>query len=524
MGSSFTEVTAMFGKENGRLLLGGKWGIEREAQRVTPAGDLALTPHPAAFGNKLENPHVTTDFSESQIELVTPPFESVESAVDYLKNLQVTVESELENEMLWPLSMPPKLPGEDEIPVSRFDDTGDGREKGIYREGLALRYGKKMQMISGIHYNFSFGKEMLDHLYGQMGNGQDKRSFTDNLYFSMARNFLRNRWLLIYLFGASPNIDPTYYSVIEKELRIIFQCCPECCNPTVGIEKYATSLRVSRFGYSDSVQGKSSVSYDSLQQYINGIRRLMSIKSGKFSKLGLHKDGKQIQLNTNILQKESEFYSAIRLKQIAQKGETQLDALEKRGVGYAEVRIIDLDPFEKTGISLQQMRFLQLFMLYCLFEKSDPIRADELDRINRNHHLSAISGRRSNLQLYRYSKGTAAMKDWSKEVFEKIRIIASVMDGAGGDGRYLDCVGKEYAKILDRSLVPSALIQKEMKERSETFLDYGVRKAAEHRGLTGLKTNAGHEISGSNRVNGMSGSVLRPADETRYGDYIYMEG
>jgi glutamate--cysteine ligase len=390
MNKDFGEFIKHFSEGRGELLLDGKWGLEREAQRITPEGDLALTPHPAEFGNKLENPFITTDFSESQVELITPPFGKIEQVHGYLQWLQQYTEKALLNELLWPLSMPPLLPEEKDIPISVFDGSAEGREKEIYRKGLALRYGKKMQMISGIHFNFSFGERLLEHLYRLYGGGEDRRSFTDSLYFSAARNFLRYRWLLIYLFGASPGMDPTFYSVIDDELEIVSRCCPECCNPIGDIEEYATSLRVSRFGYSDSVRGRNSVSYNGLKDYIAGIRRLMAAKSRAFTRLGLFRDGEQVQLNGNVLQKESEFYSPIRLKQRAGKGQSQLDALELNGVGYGEVRIVDLDPFEKTGISLQQMRFLQLFMLFCLLEKSDPISASGLDRINANHHLAAL--------------------------------------------------------------------------------------------------------------------------------------
>lgn len=491
MNESFSRVAGLFTKDKGRLLLEGQWGLERESQRVTPAGDLALTPHPSAFGSKLENTAVTTDFSESQIELVTPPFDTVEEAFEFLNKLQVYVESQLDDEMLWPLSMPPKLPEEKDIPIARFDGTREGREKEAYRNGLAHRYGKKMQMMSGIHYNFSFSKALIDYLYEQLGGQVEKRSFTDELYFSLARNFLRYRWLFIYLFGASPNIDPTYYSVLEGELKIVSRCCPECCNAACSIEQNAISLRVSRFGYSDSVRGKNSVSYNSLNDYTSGIRRLLSKKSRRFARMGLFKDGRQIQLNSNILQKESEFYSSIRLKRRTDKGETQLEALERRGVQYAEIRIIDLDPFQKEGISLQQLHFLQIFMLFCLFEKSEPIDEAELNRINQNHHLVAIAGRRQNLKLYHSRKGPVLLKVWSSEILMKLGLIASLMDHTDGSGKYRNCVEMEYKKVSDSSLLPSALILKEMEEKKEDFLEFGIRKAVEHRNAAELVQNNG---------------------------------
>jgi glutamate--cysteine ligase len=474
---NFSQISGLFSNDKSSLLLDGKWGIEKESQRVRASGELALTRHPSAFGDKLENPHVTTDFSESQIELATSPFGSVEEAYEHLIKLQLQVEKELGEELLWPLSMPPRLPAEEDILIARFGDSPEGKEREIYRSGLALRYGKKMQMICGIHYNFSFGTEMLDYLYSLFGNGKEKRTFTDELYFALTRNFLRYRWLLIYLFGASPTIDSTYYSVICRELKLIENCYPEFCIPNFNYEQYATSLRVSRFGYSSSVQGKNGLYFNSLEEYIKEIRKLLSTKSRKFMKLGTYKNGKQIQLNDNMLQKENEFYSSIRLKQNTEIGETQLDALEKRGVQYTEIRILDLNPFEKAAISLNQLYFLQVFMLFCLFEKSEYIRERELREMNRNHHLVSLLGRKQKLVLYKYDKGPEALKDWAEEIFKKLKSIAFIMDMADQDNKYQDCVDQEYKKVLDPSLLPSALIRKEMEERRESYMDFGIRRA-----------------------------------------------
>jgi len=481
MNWSFAELAELFSKEKGELLVQGRWGIEREAQRVTMSGDLALTPHPSAFGNKLANPTVTTDFSESQIELITPPFDSPSEAHAYLGKLQEYVEGYLGGELLWPLSMPPRLPEEERIPIARFDSSTEGIEKRIYRNGLAQRYGKKMQMISGIHYNFSFGDGLMDFLYGQVGKGREKQDFINDMYFSMARNFLRYRWLLIYLFGASPDIDHTYESVMKTEIEIISRCCPECCNPAGIYCQAATSLRVSRFGYSESVRGKYRVSYNSLGEYISGIRRLLSMKSRRFSKLGVQRSGIRIQLNDHVLQKESEFYSPIRLKRGAAAGESQLDALERRGVEYAEIRIIDLNPFERTGISLQQMVFLQIFLLYCLLEDSDPVLTDELKRINKNHHLVALLGRKQGLKLFSYLRGKVLLKEWGTRIFDRLRLLAEIMDGASGGDMYRTALKAEHMKLDNPALLPSTRIQKERMDREEDFLAFGIRKALEHR-------------------------------------------
>ena len=477
MFSSFDEKLNLFSKAGkGKLLTEGNFGLEKESQRITPTGDLALTPHPAVFGDKLENPYVTTDFSESQMEFITPPLKSVEETYDNLKKLQTEVERNIGGELLWPLSMPPRLPDEDKIPIARFRETPEGREKEIYRSGLALRYGKKMQMISGIHYNFSFNHEMLDFLYKKFGEGGDRNSFNNGLYFSIIRNYLRYRWLLIYLFGASPSFDDTYQSVIDKELGKVKKCCPECCTIVGQNGQFFTSLRVSRFGYSNTVQCRKNVSFNSVEEYVRDLRELLRMKSKKYMKLGVLKEGNIIQLNENILQKESEFYSSIRPKQVVKNGESQLEALSRRGIEYLEVRVLDLNPFEKTGISLAGLYFLQVFMLLCLFEESKNMTKTELDIINTNHHLAALNGRKPVLVLYKSEKELTTLKDWGFELFGKLRQIAVLMDG-GTQGKYFKAVEGEYRKLINPALLPSSLIQKEMKGRDESFIDFGVRRA-----------------------------------------------
>ena len=221
MNWEMSDVLLLFkSKEKSGLLTKGLFGIEREAQRILASGDLALTPHPAVLGNKATHPRITTDFSESQIEMITSPRKSAEEAFAELYDTHREVEDGIGQELLWPISMPPRLPDEEQIPIAYFCEDESGKRANIYRNGLALRYGKKMQMISGIHYNYSFEPELIDVLYEAFGEGRSRRDFTDDLYFSVARNFLRYRWLLIYLFGASPFCDPTYYSVVKSEIKM----------------------------------------------------------------------------------------------------------------------------------------------------------------------------------------------------------------------------------------------------------------------------------------------------------------
>jgi glutamate--cysteine ligase len=505
MGWDFVSLTKVFiNPQQSRLLLDGKWGLEKESQRITSSGHLALTDHPAVFGNKQTHPYITTDFAESQLELITPPHRTMEATFESLQTIHTEVIHGLGNELLWPLSMPPRLPRDEaDIPIARFDDSPEGREKELYRQGLALRYGKKMQMISGLHYNFSFGDKLLDLLYRKFGQkSQSKRQFTDDLYFALARNFLRYRWLLIYLFGASPIADDTYESVIREQLEIIAGCCPDYAALIEKEQHYATSLRVSRFGYSERVSrfGYSnpvSASYhayfNDLETYIRNLRKLLSTKSREYEDLGVFQDGIQVQLNDNILQKESEFYAAIRFKQIAKPHKTQLDLLDENGIQYLEVRILDLNPFEKTEISLQQLYFLQVFILLCLFESKEPFTEKEFIQSNQNHHLVALFGRKPDLTIDHYQHGQISLGNWSREIFKKLTIIARLIDMGTGGQKYQNSIIREYQKIIDPSLLPSARIIHEMADHHETFLQFGTRRA-----LINKKSNRKSQMPGIN--------------------------
>ncbi|AAK79506.1 glutamate--cysteine ligase [Clostridium acetobutylicum] len=476
---SFPEMIRLFSDEyRSSMLSEGNFGVERESQRVNYSGDLALTPHPSVFGDKFENPRITTDFSESQIEMITPPLKSAEEVYKALNDINNEVKNALKGELLWPLSMPPRLPKEEDIPVAQFPDTEDGRQKQIYRNGLALRYGKKMQMISGIHYNFSFSDKMIDFIYRQLRIEKTKRQFIDEMYFSLTRNFLRYHWILIYLFGASPICDSTYNSVIFKELEKIEKCCPHCAGKIKNFNRYATSLRVSRFGYSDTDEKKYTVYFNSLREYETKIKKMMETESNKYSKLGIYKDGVQIQLNGNLLQSESEFYAPIRFKRNIKKGETQLTALVNRGVEYIEIRILDVNPFDKVGISVEQMNFLQVFNVFCLFEESKSIDEEQMERINTNHQLAALLGRNEDLMLYKYNDDSRIpLKNFGDEIFEKLRIVAKLMDKDNVEKKYSESVESEYKKLHNIELLPSERICREMDNDNRSYIQFGMEYA-----------------------------------------------
>ncbi len=475
---NFSRMIDLFSADNtAKFLLDGKWGLEKEAVRVTSKGDLALTPHPEAFGNKDTNPHVTTDFSESQMELITPAYGSIEKTFGFLNSLQEKADKVIDSELLWPLSMPGPLPVEKKIPIARYKDNKDGKLKEIYRSGLALRYGKKMQMISGIHYNFSFQQRFWENLLKKLDIRSEKQSFTNEAHVALVRNILRYRWLLIYLFGSSPAADKSYQMDIFQKKGLHNH------NVSDFLRENATSLRMSRLGYDNASQNSFPVSYNSLNEYIRDIRKILFTKNDTYSKLGVFKDGIQLQLNDHQLQLENEYYAPVRFKQTPNPGESQLDALEKRGVDYLEIRTFDLNPFEKNGISMEQLYFMQVFMLFCLFEQSRYFKKNELELSNTNAHKTALMGRKDGLKLTNLNGRPITIKQWGTKIIGKLRIVAHMLDKIVGDDIYGNSIEVQNKKIMDNTLLASSKMIDEMKTNNESYLAFNLRKANENRAM-----------------------------------------
>lgn len=445
-------------KQASRLLRQAKWGVEKESQRITPDGELALTDHPAAFGDKLEHPTITTDFAESQLELITPPLDSIQVVIEALDRIHDEAEAGLGEELLWPLSMPPKLPPEPHIRIASFNDTPEGREKEAYRRDLAARYGTTMQMISGLHVNFSLADPLFTYLTEQ-GYGSDRNGLKDELYFALTRNFLRYRWLLIYLYGASPNIHRSFESTVCDELAVIESCCPACCRMIGRYEQYASSLRVSRYGYSNTKQKTQMVSFNSKAEYVSSFRSLIG----------------------TVLKKESELYSSIRVKARQPLKEGQLASIERNGVDYIEVRILDLNPYERTGVGSKQLHLLHLFLLYCFMEESPPITKEENERINENHHMVSLFGRKPDLKLRQGRHRKVLLTEWAQNIFDKMEQIAAILDQGSDEPAYMKAWQEEKQKLSDPGRILSARMLSEMKQQGETFVAFGLRRAKANR-------------------------------------------
>lgn len=385
------QLKQLFNREE---LLAASIGIEREGLRVTPEGKLAMSKHPAVFGDKLKNPYITTDFSESQVEIITPNLDSSQKAYDYLNILYDIVALNIEDEYIWPGSMPCDIPADEHIPIAEYRDCKTCQEARLYREELLKKYGGKKQLISGIHYNFSFEENFIQRLYEAEDTHLSYQLFKDSIYLKMARNYLRYRWLLIYLLGATPVFHKTYATECTRYLNKVDE--ESFTNPG------AVSYRNGECGYKNHTDLYPD--YSSVEAYAKSIERFVA-------------DG--------MIQSHKELYSQIRPK--AKDNTRLLESLKQEGILYIEVRSIDNNPFEKGGISLEDLEFLHLFMLYLLIkEESKEELSNWQEEATNNQRLIAKGGR---LEVWLSKEGKEITKtEWALEILDEMKVMEGTLD------------------------------------------------------------------------------------------------
>ncbi|WP_322006827.1 glutamate--cysteine ligase [Paraburkholderia tropica] len=453
----------------------GLRGIEKESLRVTRDGHLATTPHAAALGSALTHPSLTTDYSEALIEIITPAEHDASITLDKLDELHRFVYAVLarDGEMLWNESMPGLLPASDEgIPIARYGNSNIGRLKYVYRMGLALRYGRTMQCIAGIHYNYSLSEDVWHALHAHDQSTASQTDYQSERYLALIRNFRRTSWLLMYLFGASPALDARFLRGRAHTL--------DSFDADTLYLPYATSLRMSDLGYSNTTgQSALHADYDTLPGYLEALAQAVSQPYPPYEAIGTHRDGEWVQINTNVLQIENEFYSTIRPKRVTYPGERPLHALAARGVQYVEVRCMDIDPFEPTGISLEAARFLDAYLLACALDESAKLPEADYAEANENFGIVTKEGRKPGLELTRDGQ-RVAMQDWAAELFAKIEQAAALLDAAKGGDEHGRSLAAQRAKFADASLTPSARVLQTMREQQQSFLQFALAQSERH--------------------------------------------
>jgi glutamate--cysteine ligase len=456
------------------LLCGGLKGIEKESLRISKDGFIAHTPHPTALGSALTHPTITTDYSESLIELITPPFSDIKDSLAYLRNIHQFVYDHLDNEILLGASMPCGINGDESIPIAEYGSSNIGRMKHIYRHGLWHRYGRTMQAIAGIHFNYSVPDKLWPVLHQQENRQLTLEQFKDQAYFGLIRNFQRLGWLILYLFGASPAICKNFFKS-RPELMAQFE---EFDNGTL-YHPYATSLRMSDIGYKSKNQATLKIDYNSLSGYVSSLSQAIETPYPDYEDIGVCVNGEYRQLNSNILQIENEFYSTIRPKQIIKSGEKPTLALKKRGVRYIEMRSLDLDLFDPIGINESKARFIEALLLTCLLNDSPNISDTDLQINNTNQLAVANFGRKSGLELMKGNK-KILLQDWASEILESMRPVCRVLDMEDTDKPYISALDEQLLLIKDPGLTASARILKCMKETKQPFSRFALNKSTEH--------------------------------------------
>ena len=442
---AFFEVIAELGHR--KIAFDSKLGFERESLRVKNSR-ISPNSHPKALGSSNCNRYITIDFSEAQLELITPPNTGAFESLEMLDNIHHFVINNIGDETLWPLSMPPSFKSEDEIPVGIFGPSNQGRFKHIYRLGLANRYGKSMQTISGFHFNFSLPEEIWNPSI--IGSDINPKEFRSLIYFNILRNIYQMNWFLVYLFGSSPIID-------KKMIKNKNDDFIELSNDS-ALLPYSTSLRMSEYGYCNSDRKNIYVSVNSLEEYAADLRSATESIEPRYLK---YQKQANSQLNSNILQIEAEYYAVARAKSNLRKFERPSTVLMNEGVSFIEVRSIDINPFERSGISHDDILFLEMFMIFCSAEQCEMFDQKTIEIINKNDETIAKYGRKPKISLVRNRKNIL-MTDWANEILDRMTPIAEKLDS--DESEYLRVIDSMRLKINDTAMTQSERLIEKVKE------------------------------------------------------------
>ena len=477
-------IEALSRPEFSTALQGIRRGIEKESLRVTYDSHLAATVHPVSLGAPLTHSLITTDYAETMMEFITPVRTDAEEIIGIMADIHRHVYRHLGDELLWPISMPCTIETEDDIKIARYGTSNAGKMKTIYRQGLQNRYGSLMQTIAGVHYNFS----LPDHfwpVWQQIKNDQQPlQDFISESYLDLTRNFLRLGWLIPFLFGASPVVDSTFLKNTCKTLPL----------KTMGHSSHylpnATSLRMSQMGYKNKEQDNLPISYNNLSDFVSGLRLATRQSNPVFEKIGVKLDGRYRQLNTNTLQEEGELYAPIRPKRVTKSGEKLSNALEARGIEYIEIRSLDVNPYTETGIDLDQIYFLDVFLTYCLLKKSPSLSLEQKQTTQQNIHKVTTCGRNLTLELLD-GNIPKSLGDWGEEIFSDLIEVARLLDKNVKTDRFETALTRQHNLLRDPSQTPSARMLQDMTGQGLEVNELAMKLAKKYRQNL-LKTDYTH--------------------------------
>ena len=472
LSTDFKTRFALIESADRHALAGGRKGIEKESLRVTDDGQLALSPHPSALGSALTNRYITTDFSEALLEFVTPAYASTWEAQQAICDIHQFTYAHLGDELLWPASMPCSVSGDEGVPLAQYGTSNVGRMKTIYRRGLGHRYGRPMQTIAGVHFNYSLPAPFWAMYKELLGDKRGDDAFRSDHYLGLVRNFRRFGWLVLYLFGASPALCRSFTAHGDLDMPSL--------NDGTLYEPHGTSLRMSDLGYSNKTQASIHISLNGLEEYTEGLNAAIRTPEPDYERIGVKVDGEYRQLNANKLQIENEYYSAVRPKRVARSGERPTAALKRGGIEYVEIRSIDLNVFDPAGVNQTTMRFMEAFLIYCLLADSPPLDDADLKRAAHNQLTTAKAGRKPGLILRR-SGGEVTLRDWAQEILDDVDQVAGTIDAAESSTDYAVAVEEMRRRVDEPERTPSARLLEGLTKERQAYSHWVLDVARRHR-------------------------------------------
>lgn len=449
-------------------------GLEKESLRTTLDGSLAQTPHPTAWGAPLTHPQITTDYAEALTEFITPPLSDIPSILEHLRALHTYAYQAMPHEMFWAASMPSRLPAHDQIPVADYGTSNLGRMKQLYRIGLGHRYGRAMQVIAGIHFNWSMPPTFWPWYQQALNLPGTAQQLRDTHYMGLVRNLIRYGWLTPYLFGASPAVSASFFEQPPAALT--------AWDTDTYYHPQATSLRMGDIGYQNSTEAALNfqVDYNSVLGYATSLLQATTTPAAPWQRIGVQHNGQYRQLNANILQIENEYYSIVRPKQLTQGLESPTVALIARGINHIELRALDLNLTDPLGVNAQQLYFLDAFMLTYLLADSPPLTA--VEQTNSRHNLLTIAhrGRATNLHL-RHQKGSISHCDWGSHLLRAMEPVCHWLDQQHHTTGYTQALTAQQQQMQDPSKTPASIIWDRMQTQHNSFHALATHYATQHR-------------------------------------------
>jgi len=242
---------------------------------------------------------------------------------------------------------------------------------------------------------------------------------------------------------------------------------------------WATSLRMSDLGYQNKAQSDLQLCYNDLETFLQRMHTAVTTPWPAYERQGTHQNGEWIQLNTNVLQIENEYYSSIRPKRSTNRGERPATALAERGVEYIGVRCLDIDPWSPVGIRAETCRFLDTFLLFCATEESPFFPNNGHCPISTGNFNTVVrEGRKPGLILQR-DKQDISLSDWGEELMERLRPYANALDQAAGHKRHAAALEHQLEKVRNVELTPSARLLHALREHNSSLHAYTLKISRE---------------------------------------------